>query len=473
MDIAGDPAQRDPVSPFVRLLWEHGTNHEREVIAGLATPFTDLTMLGDDREAATRAAIGRREPLIYGGRLSVDELLGEPDLLRFENGGYVAIDIKSGAGKESTDADAEGRPKQTYGVQIALYTDILLRMKVAAGRYGYILDADLREHRYDLDPKLGPQSDSLWEIYLRARAATLAMLRGSVRSAPALCAHCKLCVWQSACFEVLQQTRDLTLVPGLGRNERDSLQGQFPTLDDLGAADLERYINGGRTRFPGIGARRLRKFQRAAALLAADAPPYLNCPVIWPAAAVEIFFDIETDPLRDLCYLHGFLIRENGDTASERFHGIFAEDLSPQAERDAFADAMALLRQYPDAVVIHYSKYERTHLRKLQQRYPQVATAAEIEQLFAPPRALDLYEPARADCEWPVHDYSIKSLATACGFRWRDPDPSGASSIEWFDQWASSADPALRQRLLEYNEDDCRAMRVVLDAMKGMRVGPA
>jgi uncharacterized protein len=271
---------------------------------------------------------------------------------------------------------------------------------------------------------------------------------------------------------MLQQTRDLTLVPGLGRNERDSLQGQLPTLDDLAAAELDHYINGGRTRFAGIGARRLRKFQRAAALLAAGAAPYLNRSVAWPTANVEIFFDVETDPLRDLCYLHGFLVREKGDAASEHFHGIFAEDLSPQAERDAFADAMALLRQYPDAVVVHYSKYERTQLRKLQQRYPQVATAAEIEQLFGPSHALDLYETARADSEWPVHDYSIKSLAKSCGFRWRDPDPSGASSIEWFDQWAGSADPALRQRLLDYNEDDCRAMRVVLDMMKGLPVRP-
>ena len=119
---------------------------------------------------------------------------------------------------------------------------------------------------------------------------------------------------------------------------------------------------------------------------------------------------------------------------------------------------------------IHYSKYERTHYRKLQEKYPQVATRDEIDQLFAGPRALDLYEKVRAESEWPTHDLSIKSLARWCGFEWRDTDPSGASSIEWFDQWARGGDPALRQRLLDYNEDDCRATRVVLDAMKGFAV---
>lgn len=32
MDLFGDPAKRDEISPFVRLLWEKGTAFEHEVI---------------------------------------------------------------------------------------------------------------------------------------------------------------------------------------------------------------------------------------------------------------------------------------------------------------------------------------------------------------------------------------------------------------------------------------------------------
>jgi len=132
---------------------------------------------------------------------------------------------------------------------------------------------------------------------------------------------------------------------------------------------------------------------------------------------------------------------------------------------------MAIFRAYPAAVVVHYSKCERTEYRKLQRKYPDVARAEEIEDLFAPPRTLDLYtDIVRPGSEWPTLDFSIKSIAKACGFAWRDADPFGVASIEWFDQWAKTRDPALRQRLLEYNEDDCRAMRIVLDRMKMMEV---
>ena len=179
MDMEGDPALRDPVSPFVQLLWERGTAHEHDVIAGLGVPFLDLSMLsGDAKEHATREAIARREPLIYSGRLSVHELLGEPDVLRLEGSGYVAIDIKSGAGEEAADEEEEeGRPKKTYGVQIALYTDLLERMGLSAGRYGYIWDVRRHEVRYDLEPKLGMRSPSLWELYHEARARVLETLQ--------------------------------------------------------------------------------------------------------------------------------------------------------------------------------------------------------------------------------------------------------------------------------------------------------
>jgi predicted RecB family nuclease len=474
MDAVADPAARDAASPFVQLLWERGTAHERDVIAGLGVPFLDLSPLrGDAKEAATREAIARREPLIYSARLTVHELLGEPDLLRLEDGGYVAIDIKSGAGREGgDDDDAAGKLRKTYGVQLALYTDILMQMDLSPGRYGYIWDIHRHETRYNLDEPLGVRSPCLWEVYLKARAAVRDTLLHPAESRAALSSHCKQCVWRSACFKSLQKAHDLTLLPELGRASRDALAVEFATLEELASVNVEDYIDGEKTPFSRIGAKSLRKFQRRAALqIARHASPYLTQPYKWPQSSVELFFDIETDPMRDLCYLHGFLIREQGNSAGETFRGIYARDLSPDAERDAFAEAMGLIRRYPDALVVHYSKYERAQYRRLCVKYPGIATVAEIEALFTYPRAVDLYlDVVKPGSEWPTHDFSVKSLAKCCGFSWRDIDPSGASSIEWFDQWAKTSDTKLRQRLLDYNEDDCRAMRVVMDVMRTLDV---
>src|SRR5882672_11052592 len=85
LDAVEDPAKRDPVSPFVELLWERGSKFERETMQGLGLPFLDLSALPtEQKERETLAAMQHGETLIYGGRISHGDLLGQPDLLRRE-----------------------------------------------------------------------------------------------------------------------------------------------------------------------------------------------------------------------------------------------------------------------------------------------------------------------------------------------------------------------------------------------------
>ena len=59
MDLLANPAERDETSPFLRLLWERGVEHEKEVIATLRTSFLDLSMYEDtEKERRTLDARG-------------------------------------------------------------------------------------------------------------------------------------------------------------------------------------------------------------------------------------------------------------------------------------------------------------------------------------------------------------------------------------------------------------------------------
>jgi hypothetical protein len=133
LDLFGDPTERDEVSPFVKMLFERGILHEQATFSSLPVLAIDLsTYRGDEKERLTTEAIERGGPLIYGGRIRADDLLVEPDLLRRQGAGYVAGDIKSGAGIEG--AEDLSKPKLHYAVQVALYTDILERKGWSAGR---------------------------------------------------------------------------------------------------------------------------------------------------------------------------------------------------------------------------------------------------------------------------------------------------------------------------------------------------
>ncbi len=199
--------------------------------------------------------------------------------------------------------------------------------------------------------------------------------------------------------------------------------------------------------------------------------PYCTVTPNLPDADVELFFDIEVDPMRDVCYLHGFVERSNRDDSTKVYVPFMAETPTAEDEKKAFAQAWEYVQSRRPCAIYFYSKYERTWWRKLQQRYPSVATEEDIHAMFESPMAVDLYFDVVQKCtEWPTRDHSIKTLAYYLGFKWRDTSPSGADSVEWYHRWIESGDPDIRQRILEYNEDDCVATRVLLDGIRTFNV---
>jgi predicted RecB family nuclease len=212
---------------------------------------------------------------------------------------------------------------------------------------------------------------------------------------------------------------------------------EIPTVSDLATTSIERFISGKKSAFKSFGINTLRKFHdRARLIKTTGAAPYLTTPINLPKADTELFFDIEVDPMRDLCYLHGFVERRGSDSSTERYVAFFTDNVSGEEEERAFAGAWRYIEASQPCVVYYYSKYERTIWRKLQARYPMVCSAEEIEHLFRQGQSVDLYfDVVKKATEWPTRDHSIKTLAKFLGFSWRDTNPSGAASIEWFSRW--------------------------------------
>ena len=470
LDLFGDPMKRDPVNAFVEMLWERGHAFELETIQKLEVPFLNLR---DEprayREGRTTEAILHREPLIYGGRISHGDLLGEPDLLRRTDAGYVPVDIKSGIGLEGTSEDREGKPKRHYALQLALYADILLRKDWSSTREAFVWDVRGEEVSYNLDLKRGPRTpQTMWDEYEDVLETVTAISSGALQTDPALISACTLCHWRSHCRGEINQSDDLTLISSLGRNRRDKFPTEMRTVRALAETSLETLLPGGKSSVPGIGATTLQTYHaRAVALKTENARPYFTEPVELPMSHTELFFDVETDPFRDLCYLHGFVKRTAGDDSTEEFVAFTADEATEALERFAFAGAWEFVNAHPDAIVYYYSPYERTTWKKLANRYPDIATEDDVLALFEQERFVDLYQDVvRAKMIWPTNSLSIKSLASFLGFQWRDTDPSGAASVQWFHEWIEHGDPKVWQRILEYNEDDCRAMRVLADVIR-------
>lgn len=471
LDKFGQMDRRDEISPFVKLLWERGSTYEASVVAALPSDsYISLRDLAaDDRESATLDAMRAGAPLIFGGRIASDDLLGEPDLLIRRNGGYLAADIKSGQGEAGGDDESDGKLKPHYAVQVALYADILQRLGFGLGRVAEIWDVKGRHVLYELDlPRHTKTTETWWDVYTDSVVQVRSILEGASNTKGALASACKLCHWYSCCQEELTAAGDLTLIPSLGRALRDGMADHLSSIAEFAGCNPDAFVADKKTIIPKLGIERLKLFhQRAKLLTDPNSKPFLRDVVMLPSTHLEIFFDIEADPMSDIVYLHGFVERTGRDPATERFTAFFADGNSEEAERAAFADAMAWMKERPSAAIYYYSKYERTMYRKLCERYPGVCSHEDIEALFQPPRAIDLYfDVVTKATEWPTTDHSIKTLAKYLGFAWRDVDPSGAASIEWYQRWVENGDQTIRQRILDYNEDDCRATAVLLDGIR-------
>lgn len=460
LDVTGDPAARDRVSDFVTMLWEGGAAFEDEIVAGLQGAVVDLRDVpAGERTALTMAAVDSRPDWIVGGRIETGDRLGIPDLLRWTGAYWEAGDVKSGGA-----LDDAGRPRPQYRAQVGHYAAIVAQLGLGPGDSAFVIGRDGGRTAYGLHAPTLRDGDSISDEVegLVGRARSILARREVTR--PALCSACSMCHWRTVCRAELDGADDVTLVAGLGRALRDVVAPVAATVTELAAvepASLGRPLQG-------LGMGRLLRFRdRARLLRTPGARPFARRPLGLRRYPREFHFDIETHPLLDgLVYLHGVLDVRGGE---ETYVSFFAED--PADEGEVFAQAWDFLQSDTDAHIFYYSKFERTSYRVLADRYPSVCTRDEVEKLFSRSRATDLLGDAvLPHTEWPTHSMGVKALAKFCGFSWSDVDPSGASSIAWFDQWLRTRDPIHRERLEAYNRDDVRATVVLLERLIGLPV---
>jgi uncharacterized protein len=476
-DLWGPQEEKNPEpNPFVELLWERGVKHEEEVVKKLGD-FVNVDQFPiNTRVAKTLELMKAKTPLIYHGVIEFGNLSGIPDLLKLNGDGtYTPIDIKSGRGYENAgeDEDEDGdekKPKKHYAAQLALYLEILRNLGFSTKWEGYIYDIDNHEVLYQLMTPRGVKNKQLWvNYYQELKEEIKPLLENKKQNKPALGGKCKLCPWYQSCTKKLKEGSDPTLLFNLGRSKRDAL------LEDLDVRKVEDLLNldipklmlaksKDKKFLPGLAFSTLTSLKKRAEVFVKVKKPVIYQTFDFPQKLFELFFDIEDDPTQGFVYLHGVYERSK---SGERFLDFTAIEKTKEAEKKAWADFIKYVKGLPadDFCLYHYSHHERTTYKKLREQYPDVITSEELEALFSPQASIDLYSVVVKNTDWPVSSYSLKDLACHLGFEWRDKTPSGALSIEWFNRYLETGDQKDLQRIILYNEDDCKATMILKDAL--------
>jgi hypothetical protein len=179
-----------------------------------------------------------------------------------------------------------------------------------------------------------------------------------------------------------------------------------------------------------------------------------------PRGPVELFVDLEGVPDRDEYYLAGLLVCRGGEA---EYEPIWADDAASEAAM--WSALVERLEAFPDAPVYHYGSYEKKAFATLSKRHNKGTDLLN--------RLVNVAASVYGKVYFPVRSNGLKSLGRFLGAAWTDPEASGLQSLVWRHRWETTRDERFRQSLLQYNREDCDAVRLLVDRLDQIKKNAA
>lgn len=296
----------------------------------------------------------------------------------------------------------------------------------------------------------------------------IAIARGEVATEPAQIGECRTCPWWARCRAQLVQTHDVSLVaPG----QRATVLRELGvhTVDDLARWDGTEPEVWPQGSF-------VDTVVMAKAWLAGAPLVRRYGHVHVHRADIEV--DVDMESYHEFgAYLWGTLLNADGDSAylpfatwdpvptadEARSFGEFWTWLSDQRK-------IAERRGKTFAAYCYSRTAEDKWLLASARRFhglPGVPSEAEVRAFIDSPQWVDVYQAVTDQFVCP-NGKGLKKIAPLAGHRWRDEEAGGEASMSWYREavgYEGAPDPTQRQRLLEYNEDDVIATKILREWM--------
>ncbi|MDJ0844262.1 TM0106 family RecB-like putative nuclease [Crocosphaera sp.] len=462
LNLHGDPTQQDQERDFLDRLRQENKRHIASVLDTYyphyeRLPFSQSSW--QEKAQATEVLMQQGVDCIYKGILWVDDqcsnsiewrensprilpfgydYLGKPHLLikqpgqsKFGDWFYYPISIHLGR-----------KAKPEYKLVATFYAQLLAIIQESTPPIAELIIRPLKHSSVDIVqwlPKLQLILEECVTILETADEPDVFIARQ----------RCNLCRWYSYCHAIAQSQQHLSLVPGVTPSRYQSLQEiGILTTDSLAKANLDSIKEL-------MGTELAEKLQQQAHSLVHNHPlarpqSQYNLPEILSPRRIELYFDIEAEPERNVDYLLGVVVVDRL-TQTQIFYPFLAE--TPEEEGVIWQQFLELVNTYDHAPIFHFSDYEKDTIKRLGKLYK--TPDPQIQHLLS--RLIDLHHCVITSVILPVENYSLKSLANWLGFHWRDAGISGDQCVCWYDQWLTTGDRSCLSSILRYNEDDCLA----------------
>ncbi len=340
--------------------------------------------------------------------------------------------------------------KEHYALQVSLTNLILGQIqdytpsKARVFLKGHSVDVFYADHVARLNSEL-----AFWRNIKKGLAKPEAHKPPKAAAAP----------WRVYANKLMAQSKDLVMLPHLNTELRQCLKinGMF-TTGDVAQASLEK----------------LQEIleEPIATETYYNARAFLHNTPIWrkkgcfppPVKKYNLYFDFEatetfTKDNKSFVYLIGIWDKEK-----DTYVKFIAK--TPEEEINIFEDFYNYVQDFANTALYHWTEYEVRKMRKLAAAFPE--HAAHLNRLCD--LCFDLKVSVNDSFYLPAPSFSLKAVAPVFGFNWRQDDCGAMDSMVYFTNWLKTGDEHLLNKILMYNEDDCKAMLVVEEALKKANV---
>ena len=421
-----------PVSDFTQYLFERGKEHEKTVVSKMK--FVMPTARTDsERFKQTAEFMENGKPLIYQGVLISGNLAGKPDLLVKKKGKselgnyyYMPVDIKTGLSL-----------KKEYAMQILFYAYLLEKIQGFMPLKAGLINGCSEKEEFKVQDYFNKFSGILFDIE---------KILSGFKVKPHICSECKECVWRDFCIDWALKKDDISLIYKLGRSkERSLINLGVDTVSKAASIDVDEL-----SKVKGLGFDALTRFKNQAKSLKLGKVVRIDSYKF--SSLKPIYFDIEADTELDVVYLLGLV-------SDGKYTSFFADRLEDEGK--IWKEFLNYFKDEEDFKIYHYSSYEKTMLRKLFSKYG--GNKKVYSKIIS--NMVDLLKVLVRTMVLPVYSYSIKDVAPYFGFKWSSEEASGGLAMIWYSKYLEG-DLKLKKKILQYNEEDCRAMILVKDKIE-------
>jgi predicted RecB family nuclease len=264
--------------------------------------------------------------------------------------------------------------------------------------------------------------------------------------------HCPECQFRAGCLAQAERDDDLSLLDRMTpkARQRHHNRGIF-TVRQLS------YIYKPRRRGKRAPKAPVQHQPELQALALRTGKTYLHELPALTRHEIELFLDIEGVPDQRWYYLFGLLVHQDG---AATYRAFWAD--APEHEEHNWRQFLAALDDFPATPIYHYGRYDHQAIATLTKRYQ--TDSAGLNQ-----RLSNLNASVYGKVYFPVRSNRLKDIGRFLGASCSESEASGLLSLVWRQRWEETGARDDKQRLLTYNEEDCRALLALANELTRLR----